>query len=445
MQKSLSYSILYRLVKTGLWVYLGRVEIYGNQNLPAPALFTPNHQNALMDTLVVAVNVNDRQLSFIARSDVFKKGWIDRFLRSLHMIPVYRPRDKVNIVERNKTTFEEVIKRLQAGGTTKIFPEGNHGEARRIRPLKKGFARMAFWTEEAADFNAGMHIVPVGIYFEAPQEAGTDTLILFGKPIPLKPYQETYQANPAKAIRLLKETLQNRLKDVSVHIQSEQYYDEINLLRYVLRPRVQQALKLEGKRLWKNFQSDKFIIHSLEKMMKEDKEGFDGLITSFRIYKATLEKHGLGDMVAEGFPNTAKIPGRLLDFFLLLPVFLYAWLNCIIPWLIVKNYILPKVKDPIFRSTMIFGGGIFTFPSIWMLQSFIISFFTGWQIALLYFLSMPFVLKLLILMSRRIKKTLKIFKYWRIKKTDKGVIYNSFHRHSIVKQFLLSKTNELTI
>lgn len=438
MQKtkySLPYSILYRLVQIGLKIYLGRVEVYGNKDLPAPALYTPNHQNALIDTLVITAAVNDRQLSFIARSDIFKKGWMERFMQSVKMIPIFRPRDKVDIIAQNKATFAEVIKRLHAGDTIEIFPEGNHGAPRRIRALKKGFARMAFKAEEATDFDSGIYVVPIGIYFEAPQEVGTDTLIFFGQPIEVKAYKTEYKNHPAKGIKLLREDLGKQLQSLAIHIESEAHYEVIESLRKILRSTIQKEQPKEGKPLFRNFKSDKFIIAKSERIIAEDEAYFDTIAEETIAYNEDLAKLKLNHEVMENQRScTYFILYYILGGILLLPIVLFGLINCMFPYGLLKKYVLPKAKDPIFYSTFAFTVGLFLFPITWLLQSLVVAYFTSWTIAALYFLLLPILLKVIIFLHKKSKDIKAEYHYIKWKKTPQMKLLQE-RRTNIILRF----------
>lgn len=392
---SFSYIIFFWLVRLGLKIYLGRWKTIGNEDIPKPALFTSNHQNALMDTLVITTDVWDRQLSFIARSDIFKGKLAGRFLRGLNMLPIFRLRDKVNIVEQNKATFSEVIRRLEGGGTVKIFPEGNHDEPLRLRPLKKGFARMAFWTAEALDFKMDLHVVPIGNYYESPQKVGTDVLVQYGKPIAIAPYEDLYKRNKAKAIKQLVLDLSEALKPLMIHIESEEYYEAIDFLRKIARQKIQAAHQFEGDILVQNFKSDQHLITQCERMIRQDEATFKGLTNDILQYKKGINEYSLSDDLFE--KNKYAIGAILLKIIglvILLPVYIYAFINSVLPYFILKKIFLNRVKDPVFYATITFAVGLFLFPIVWILQSIPVAYFLGGWGAFFYMVSMPFVFKL---------------------------------------------------
>lgn len=412
MKQSLLYNILFWLVRTGLKIYLGKWETYGNTGQPRPALYTSNHQNALMDTLVIVTEVWDRQLSFIARGDIFKRKNIGRFLRSINMLPIFRPRDKVNIIEKNKDTFAAVIWRLEAGGTVKIFPEGNHDVPRRIRPLKKGFARMAFGTVEESDFETNLYIVPIGTYYESPQKTGTDVLVQYGEAIPIKQYKTLYKTNKAKGIRALTHDLREALKPLVIHIDSEEYYETIEILRKILRQKIQVEQEFTGKYLLRNFKSDQYIIAQCEHKIRKDEASFKAYSNEVLQYKKGIEKYNLNDNL---FNKNKYAFGEILLKIILgiitFPIYFYVIINSILPYWILKKRFLNRVKDPVFHATVKFAVGLFLFPLMWVLQSVALMYYFGIWAALIYVLTMPLFFKLAIWWQRHWYTTKAQYRY----------------------------------
>jgi len=440
MQKqrhSFSYTLFFWLVRFGLKIYLGRWKTIGNQDIPKPALFTSNHQNALMDTLVITTDVWDRQLSFIARSDIFKGKLVGHFLGGLNMLPIFRPRDKVNIVEQNQATFSEVIRRLKAGGTVKIFPEGNHGEPRRLRSLKKGFARMAFWTEEAANFKTNLHIVPIGTYYKAPQKIGTDVLVQYGEPIAIAPYEDLYKKNKAKAIKQLTRDLSERLKPLMIHIESKEHYETIELLRKIVRQKTQAIHQFEGDNLFRNFKSDKHIITQCEHKIQSDEATFKRMTSDILRYKKGIDQYRLADDLFEKKQHAiGAIFLKIIGLVILLPVYIYAFINSILPYFILKKRFLNRVKDPVFYSTIAFTVGLFLFPIVWVLQSIPIAYFWGGWMALIYVLTMPFVFKFGLWLHRHWQVTKAQYRYNYLSRKPEVQQLKQL-RKQIIEQFLL--------
>ena len=94
--------------------YFRKIKIYGLENIPKEGgvLFSPNHQGAFLDPLLVGCNIPKRVTS-LTRSDVFG-GPFQWFLDALSMLPVYRIRNGYASLKKNEAIFENVSVFFQA-------------------------------------------------------------------------------------------------------------------------------------------------------------------------------------------------------------------------------------------------------------------------------------------------------------------------------------------
>ncbi|HRI28993.1 MAG TPA: 1-acyl-sn-glycerol-3-phosphate acyltransferase, partial [Chitinophagales bacterium] len=152
-QTPLLYTVVKHWVRLGMSAYFKRYAITGLQHVPAsdPIILAANHQNAFLDALAIAAHLN-RPVHFMTRADVFAKPWVAQFFQNLNMLPIYRRRDGVDTIEMNKPIFEATARILNQNGAVVIFPEANQERKHNLRPLHKGFARMAFGAAEQNQF-----------------------------------------------------------------------------------------------------------------------------------------------------------------------------------------------------------------------------------------------------------------------------------------------------
>ncbi len=181
-------------------IFYRKIQVNFKERIPDKGhlIFTPNHQNALMDALGPICNI-DKQLVFVARADIFKKKRIANILYNLKILPIFRIRDGYSSLKGNELIFQKTIDVLKAQNGIVILPEGNHIWKRRLRPLKKGFARMAFQAEEKNDFSLDIKIVPIGLNYSDYAKFRSDLIINVGEPISLSNYYQTYKESPAIA------------------------------------------------------------------------------------------------------------------------------------------------------------------------------------------------------------------------------------------------------
>ena len=367
--------IFYRKV-----VYVNRETLPLNDHL----IFTPNHQNALMDALAIEFSLPN-QFVFVARSDIFKNKYIARLLYFFKILPVYRIRDGYESLKKNEMTFKKTLDIIRNKNGFVILPEGNHAGFRRLRALKKGFARIAFQAEEAEKFLLDMKIVPVGINYSDYEQFRTELLVVYGKPFPVSPFYEVYKQNPAVAYNRMREKLAQELKPLMIHIDSV-YYEAFDLLRIAYREKACLQMNLDPRDLYHRFRAEKQIIACLEKYENEAPEKMKVLAAKADEYLGLLKKMKLQDVkpVSPG-KFLLEVAGLLLTF----PLFLYGYLNNFFPWNICV-FAGRKIKDPQFRSSFKFVLSFLSFPLFYLAQSLVVYFVSssGW-FALAYFATLP--------------------------------------------------------
>lgn len=302
-------------------LYFRKLRVEGRRNVPSkgPVILAINHQNALLDALLISV-ITLRNPHFLTRADVFENKWIDKFLRGLKMLPIYRIRDGYDSVKRNEATFNAANKILGKGGVIGIFPEGSHSLRYKVRPLKKGVARIAFMAEENAGFKLDTKIIPVGIQYESHFLPEGRTLITFGDPIKVSDFKDAYIADKNKGIDLLLAALHAKLKSLVVHIESADYDDVFNAY---------QKQRVYKSDLVQQLQADQRLVEAIQSnSVFEEKPSYPNI--TFRIIRFII------DFV---WKILAFIPRKLMD-----------------------KLVKKTTKDPHFYGTMRFSYSIFAYP-----------------------------------------------------------------------------------
>ncbi|MFM1931173.1 MAG: hypothetical protein RL226_476 [Bacteroidota bacterium] len=183
--RSILYSILYLPVYWAARLFFRRYTVLGKERFPGshkPVMVVSNHQNALMDPLLCCLTA-PKQMHFLTRADVFKSAISRKFVLALNMMPVYRTHDKVDdMTGLNKLTFDVAIERLRKGAAVGIYPEGNHGNRKTLRPFKKGLARLL---ESAGERHAelkSIELVAVGVDYSDYNHARSKLTVVYSAP-----------------------------------------------------------------------------------------------------------------------------------------------------------------------------------------------------------------------------------------------------------------------
>lgn len=317
-------------IRIGLFCYYKSFKVYDIENVPKdkPVLFLSNHQNALIDPLLIATK-SGRFSYFLTRASVFNKPIISKFLHTLHLLPVYRVRDGWSSISNNNSIFKKCTDLLNENNAIVIFPEGNHHINRTVRPLSKGFTRIVFETLERYP-EADLQIIPVGLNYAKAENFVDSTSVYFGKPISVKKY---LSKDKHEAISSLKKDVFEALTALTTHIPSENYNETLR--------------ELESRNV--DF----------------------------------LNPETVNSCIASNFEICVKPEKVKTSFFRrLVKKILIA--NFFLPFWVWRSLVKPKIKEVEFIATFRFAVYITIFP-IWffvILTMLIVLF--GWQLALCY-------------------------------------------------------------
>jgi 1-acyl-sn-glycerol-3-phosphate acyltransferase len=331
--KSLLLFCVKNYIKIGLFFYFKKIEVRKPFNLTKndPILFLGNHQNALLDPLIMAVT-SGRYTHFLTRAQVFKKPLVSRVLKGLQLIPVYRVRDGWQSIKQNNAIFNQCVSLLSNNQAVTIFPEGSHSLKRTVRPLSKGFTRIVLGAVNENP-NTKLQLVPVGFNYEKATSFSDRALIWFGEPILVSKYDFT---NENEAIKKLKADLHKDLTRLTTHIETENYDTTLSKL---------EALQV-------NF----------------------------------LEPETVNNCIASQFKDCKAVPKKKAT--VLKPIFkTLLIITCIVPYVIWKLLAQPKVKEIEFMATFRFAIAITLVPLWMVLIAIILAILFSGSMALYFIIS----------------------------------------------------------
>lgn len=418
-RESKFYSLLQLWIgKLGMPFYFRSIEVTGLEHIPKnhPVIFTSNHENALLDALVVIIAMGTQPYS-VARASAFKHPLANRFLTKIRMFPVFRMQDGKDNMEKNEELFAKFKDVLLHHKQLLIYPEGDQSMKRRLRPLKKGAFRVALDTIASSGYTLDLKIIPVGLNYEEHLRSRTRLLINFGKPIDVLPYKERNEADPLKALIALKDEVQEAIRPLMTDIKATTHFELADDMRYILAPEILLRRGLSIASFANHFTVTKEWLAAVEKAEIEDQQDIRALSKEYRAYKRMLQKVGLRDKVfiggVKGFWNL-KLQSVLA--FLLLPFFIVGTLINIIPFWISNKIRRMIVKHPNMQATFSFMGGLlfftifyfFVFVSIWLSAGFFVALLAVTLWLLLGLIAIEFYL--------RVKKMNYRWKLWVLKK-----------------------------
>ncbi|MEN8120010.1 MAG: 1-acyl-sn-glycerol-3-phosphate acyltransferase [Bacteroidota bacterium] len=370
-------------------IFYKKLCVTGLENIPKdkPVFFAPNHQNALMDALIILCSVK-KQPVFVARSDIFKNPIIARILIFLKILPAYRIRDGKENLKKNEELFNVSVKVLENKNILTLFPETTHIDKRRLRILKKGVQRIVFQTEEANDFKLETQIVPTGIYYSNYWNFRSTIQLNFGKPIPVTKYKDLYLENEQKAMLALRDDMTQGLIPQMIHIKTEEYYDLYEQLREIYHKDMLETLTLPANQNNK-FIADKKLIDALDMELENKPESIKDLNLKVSEYISGIKQFDIRDWVLRENKGWPIIILKSLMLLLLSPIFIFGAINNIIPYLL-PSLITNKLKDRQFTTSITFVFGMIFFPVFYLIQSilFLVFIEPNW-LTLVYLISLP--------------------------------------------------------
>lgn len=144
--------------------------------IKGPVLLACNHPNSFLDAIILDI-LFDQPIHSLARGDAFKNKTVAKILKALKILPVYRTSEGVENLSHNYKTFKACQDLFRKNGLVLIFSEGLCENEWKLRPLKKGTARLAVQSWEE---NIPLKILPVGINYSAFRKFGKNVHVYFG-------------------------------------------------------------------------------------------------------------------------------------------------------------------------------------------------------------------------------------------------------------------------
>jgi len=415
--------------------------VLGKENIPqkGPVIITPNHQNALLDALLILKSTPHKLPSvFIARGDIFKKGFVLKALRFFKILPAFRLRDGYENLGKNDATFDESREVLETKNSLCIFPEGNQGDKRKLQPLVKGVFRIAFATQEQVGDKEDIKIIPVGIDYSRRERFGENVIINYGAPVSVSEYLPLYKESPAIAINQFREKLSEKMRAQIVDFATEKHYDCFETVAEVANTEISKQLFRKNDTA-SRFYTRQEIAKNLVKMEAENPEKIaklDEICTEYRKLKSDTK------LTTATLEKPLNFFTFLFQSFLLLktlPIFILGFVLNIIPFLL-PEFIRKKMGvkyDGFFSSIDFVLGAIIIFPIFYLISAVlfgIFSPFAWWTIPI--FLALQFISgKLAFYWMKSLKKYANKIRY-ALLKTSKSVTIKNLQK--IRKEIIVS-------
>ncbi len=239
------YKFLRQIAKWTLLIYFRKLYVLHADKIPKdrPMILAANHPTAFLEPCLFAT-MYPRELHFMVRGDMFEKKWLKGLLVHTNQIPIFRAKDGFSKLRNNVDIFDRCYKVLSEDNGILIFSESTTVLTKRLRPLKKGTAKMAFGALDSFP-DLDLCILPVGVNYSDPSYFWNDVILDIGEPISVQDYFGSYKENPNEAIQSTTQELEKRMEVLVANFDDKD--DEEAILQMQLINQTDRARKFSPK------------------------------------------------------------------------------------------------------------------------------------------------------------------------------------------------------
>ncbi len=316
------YYLVRPLARLALKFWFTKIHLVHLDRVPQsdPVIMAINHPTIFIEPCLMAC-YQPRALFFLAKGVLFVSPFT-YFLKSLHMIPLYRQKDGgFDKRKSNVNTFDYCYKKIAENGAILIMPEGSSQQIRHLRRLTKGFAKMAFGAYEK-NKDTRLKILPVGVNFLDADKFRSQVSLGFGKPLAIQAYVDLYEKDARQATKKLTEDLYCEMLEQVVHVEHQEDFllaDQLlKLVENITPISINHVVVKNSNKIVENKRLTK-IIGGLTDTSKAT------LKSKTAVYFDQLNELGLSDY-ALVHSEKYKLPTLLL-LILTHPLFLLGWLT----------------------------------------------------------------------------------------------------------------------
>jgi glycerol-3-phosphate O-acyltransferase / dihydroxyacetone phosphate acyltransferase len=355
--------------------------------IKGPAIIAMNHPNAFTDPILFSYLVYPARTQYLARGDAFKPGLIAWLLERIGIVPIYRIQDGGKEgLKKNDEAYRRVNALLKKNSKIMVFAEGLCVQERRLRPLKKGVARMIFGAYGALNNNQ-LVVYPVGVNYNAPDKFRSNVFYNIGEPIFVKDFISLHSENPAKAHNAFLHVLSSKMKDLITHIDDKRYDEVVYQAESLCKTDWLKKQGLNDKNLEHDFIVTKQITEKVNHAVISNIELVDNFKSKATHYFKELNHHQLKDSFIRQHQTTPiTFFNLLLRYILLLtgfPIYIIGFIGNFVPLLLTHKLTKKIAKTKEFYSSFAIGFAMVIFSAnyiAWFSISYVFSPSVFWPI-----------------------------------------------------------------
>ena len=395
------YYFVKLLLRVAVNLFFDEIESHNVSNVPkeGPILIAANHPSSIMDALVLGVKT-PRKIHYIGHSGLFSNPINKKFLYAMGIIPVYRRFDAPDDMNKNVDMFRAAYTILEDGKCIGIFPEGTSQTDRKVLKLKTGTARIALGAEKRNNFELGVNIIPLGLYFTARHRFRSNVLLNFGRPINVSEFKEAYETDEYEGVHLLTAKISEELGKLTLNIQKDEINDFVADLEKIYRAPLKDTLQkdeilISDDEVFKDMILTKHLAEAVSYYMEKDAEKATALLTDVKQYRMKIDRLNLHDSLLKTDIRKSKITKRSWKITLWSIIGFPLWLAGIItnyPPYRFAEFVGKKIGyDQTKTSSALMIGGGLGFLLYYFLETFIVWNIFNSAIGSLFMISLPFL------------------------------------------------------
>ena len=378
-EKDLGYSLLRPIVDWCTKYSYRKVEVRGEENLPAdgPFILAVNHCNTLMDAIVM-LRAYKGTTVFGARADMFNNKLIAKIMFFLRILPMVRQRDGLRNVLKNVETQDTIVETLEHDIRFCMFPEGRHRAEKSLLPLGKGVFRAALAANAKFGTEKPVYIVPTGLEYGDYFRYRSTCLVSFGEAINVTEFIKNLNVeNEAQMMEPLRKELASRMSSLITYIEHDEKYQAKWALTRVLAREDARNGSLEDRLL-----HNRHVVSQIEKAIEKDPEAMEKLLEKAAEFDKNRKRKGVS-IWSFGNRNTiGRAFGKGLIALLGIPYFAFAAIASLPMWLVFE-ILRGKLRDRAFHNTAGLGIKLGVGPFVFLLWTILAFCLTSWPVAVL--------------------------------------------------------------
>ncbi|MEZ4460706.1 MAG: 1-acyl-sn-glycerol-3-phosphate acyltransferase [bacterium] len=348
-----------------------------------PILVVANHPNGLMDPCVIRLGL-DREVSFLAKSTLFENPVGHLTMQAFRAIPVFRAQDG-NDTSQNNATFDLCQERFIEGGAVVIFPEGVSHSDTKMKRLKTGAARIALQTQDAAE-TLELHILPVGLFYEAKDIFRSRVSMAVGAPIRVSDHLKAFREEGFDAASRLTQEIDDAFGDLVLQADDAEVWDGlVAVARWTDAHAAHDVAAVQ--------QRAQDLSAAYRRLLQTDPSVAADLADQVREFAHLLRMVGIDDPWDAHAPHftLARVVRDTATFVVSLP---FAVLGVLTSWPPYRAFrpIAHKIagKELDLISTIKALLGLVFLPPIWLIESILLGYYWHWWVTPIACLALPF-------------------------------------------------------